>query len=291
MTNTKFRKRALLSSVAMLLVALVALGSATFAWYQAQLSVSASGMTFTTNAASGLEIVSASSAAGNHAKTATDAQLLAATWGTTTTFDQEDATLQPASLDPTANSGAGAFYMTTSEGPATSTMATGADISDSTDYVEETVYFKIGAGSTNTGDVVLTGATFTANATVMASATRIVVYKFDGTIAAEFAPTGNEHASYLTSTAKVEATHTDPQDDSSPLTGGKVVKAGGDLGTGNYITLGSITQTADDAYGAKVRVYLDGFDSTVYSNNATSIGGTNDILNGINVSFKMINMA
>ena len=30
MTNTKFRKRALLSSVAMLLVALVALGSATF---------------------------------------------------------------------------------------------------------------------------------------------------------------------------------------------------------------------------------------------------------------------
>ena len=33
MTNTKFRKRALLSSVAMLLVALVALGSATFAWF------------------------------------------------------------------------------------------------------------------------------------------------------------------------------------------------------------------------------------------------------------------
>lgn len=35
MTNTKFRKRALLSSVAMLLVALVALGSATFAWFEA----------------------------------------------------------------------------------------------------------------------------------------------------------------------------------------------------------------------------------------------------------------
>lgn len=33
MTNTKFRKRVLLSSVAMLLVALVALGSATFAWF------------------------------------------------------------------------------------------------------------------------------------------------------------------------------------------------------------------------------------------------------------------
>lgn len=33
MTNTKFRKRMLISSVAMLLVALVALGSATFAWF------------------------------------------------------------------------------------------------------------------------------------------------------------------------------------------------------------------------------------------------------------------
>ena len=41
MTNTKFRKRALLSSVAMLLVALVALGSATFAWFNTQNSAAA----------------------------------------------------------------------------------------------------------------------------------------------------------------------------------------------------------------------------------------------------------
>lgn len=41
MTNTKFRKRALLSSVAMLLVAIVALGSATFAWFNTQNSAQA----------------------------------------------------------------------------------------------------------------------------------------------------------------------------------------------------------------------------------------------------------
>ena len=44
MTNTKFRKRMLLSSVAMLLVALVALGSATFAWFSQNSKATASGI-------------------------------------------------------------------------------------------------------------------------------------------------------------------------------------------------------------------------------------------------------
>lgn len=48
MTNTKFRKRALLSSVAMLLVALVALGSATFAWFNTQNSAQAQSVKATT---------------------------------------------------------------------------------------------------------------------------------------------------------------------------------------------------------------------------------------------------
>ena len=56
MKNTKFRKRALLSSVAMLLVALVALGSATFAWFVANPTVSADGLQMTVVAAPGLKI-------------------------------------------------------------------------------------------------------------------------------------------------------------------------------------------------------------------------------------------
>ena len=44
MTNTKFRRRALLSSVAMLLVALVALGSATFAWFSQNSKATAEGI-------------------------------------------------------------------------------------------------------------------------------------------------------------------------------------------------------------------------------------------------------
>ena len=54
MTNTKFRKRALLSSVAMLLVALVALGSATFAWFSTTNSATASPMAAKTAAASNI---------------------------------------------------------------------------------------------------------------------------------------------------------------------------------------------------------------------------------------------
>ena len=56
MKNTKFRKRALLSSVAMLLVALVALGSATFAWFTSSTQATANGITVRTIKASELVI-------------------------------------------------------------------------------------------------------------------------------------------------------------------------------------------------------------------------------------------
>ncbi|MEE3492247.1 hypothetical protein [Ruminococcus sp.] len=57
MTNTKFRKRALLSSVAMLLVAILALGSATFAWFASNPNANAKGVNLKTNAGSGLVIL------------------------------------------------------------------------------------------------------------------------------------------------------------------------------------------------------------------------------------------
>ena len=56
MKNTTFRKKALLSSVAMLLVALVALGSATFAWFTANDTVNATGLAVKSSAADGLKI-------------------------------------------------------------------------------------------------------------------------------------------------------------------------------------------------------------------------------------------
>lgn len=56
MTNTKFRKRALISSVAMLLVAIVALGSATFAWFNTQNSATAQTITAQTTKGSDITL-------------------------------------------------------------------------------------------------------------------------------------------------------------------------------------------------------------------------------------------
>jgi hypothetical protein len=66
MTNTKFRKRALLSSVAMLLVALVALGSATFAWFVKDPTADAKGLTAKAQSSTGLQIRSESSTKFSH---------------------------------------------------------------------------------------------------------------------------------------------------------------------------------------------------------------------------------
>lgn len=82
MTNTKFRKRALLSSVAMLLVALVALGSATFAWFSTTNNATASSMTAKTNKASNILL--------NELKT--DESALAHDWAQTLTFTQATST-------------------------------------------------------------------------------------------------------------------------------------------------------------------------------------------------------
>lgn len=74
MTNTKFRKRMLLSSVAMLLVALVALGSATFAWFTSSTTATASGINVQTVQASDLQISKSDFTWGtsvNYATTAT----------------------------------------------------------------------------------------------------------------------------------------------------------------------------------------------------------------------------
>lgn len=116
MTNTKFRKRALLSSVAMLLVALIALGSATFAWFVANPIVSATGLTMTTTAAPGLQVLSKS------------ASLKQDDWGYQTTLYPQDLDLQPASpyLSGTYTDRAIAFGKIKAAGAGAHTMTTDA---------------------------------------------------------------------------------------------------------------------------------------------------------------------
>ena len=90
MKNTKSRKKMLLSSVAMLLVALVALGSATYAWFTINRTVEAKTMTVKAATADGLQITIDNGA--NWARTKTFSA-----FGTPT-----DSTLAPISFQYTA---------------------------------------------------------------------------------------------------------------------------------------------------------------------------------------------
>lgn len=89
MKNTKSRKKILLSSIAMLLVALVALGSATYAWFTVNKTVTAGTMQITAAAPSGLQITADGT-----------------TWGTTVSYAANDVeTLYPVSLAKDASTG------------------------------------------------------------------------------------------------------------------------------------------------------------------------------------------
>ena len=63
--KTSSRRRVLISSVAMLLVAMLALGTATFAWFTSSTSATASGITVRTSKTSSLEISDSTRAYGN----------------------------------------------------------------------------------------------------------------------------------------------------------------------------------------------------------------------------------
>src|SRR5574344_906314 len=58
-TQSSFRKKALLSSTAMLLVAMLALGAATYAWFTNNPMASATGLTLKATSANGLVIQTA----------------------------------------------------------------------------------------------------------------------------------------------------------------------------------------------------------------------------------------
>ena len=117
----KSRKKILLSSIAMLLVALVALGSATFAWFSVSKTVTADGMQVQAIAAAGLEIsnTSATSAFGttkSFGQSSNPVQLKPVSWdGVTTNGFIPDGNVA-------ANGGAytGAFKSAGSMAPATS---------------------------------------------------------------------------------------------------------------------------------------------------------------------------
>lgn len=285
MKNTTFRKKALLSSVAMLLVALVALGSATFAWFAANPNATASGLDLKTTASQGLVIKTDTDATWSH-----DAKLYK---DINTIFDltpvsQDQAT--PANfwtVDAAASdkSAAGANAMT---------PASVGDYDTPGAVYSEKVYFRLSDGSAkfkaeDNMDVFLKNITITkATDATMENCIRVAITNKSGALLGTWAistagsgyaildeegqDTGDKAPEVITTAAKT------PSSFNPPLavhgTTSTAVCAGEDL----------TADGKDEDNFVTVYVYLDGQDYGCYSDAVGTVNAA-QIIDGIQLDF------
>lgn len=139
MKNT-FRKSTLISSVALLLVAIVALGGATFAWFSSNDTTSAEGIQLTAAAASGLYIVESNSDTlpGTSAK-----------WGSTVDFGITKDKMAPASSSFSSLTNPSFVTTVTDQADGSYNGATINNAVAGTDYIVKHIWVK-GDGDTAT---------------------------------------------------------------------------------------------------------------------------------------------
>ncbi|MBQ9680429.1 MAG: hypothetical protein IJV48_07100 [Ruminococcus sp.] len=264
MTNTKFRKRALLSSVAMLLVALVALGSATFAWFTANPNAEAHGISMKTTAAAGLVI-----------RTDTDT-----TWSHSAALNKDGATFNatPVSQDQSAPAN---FWTVI----ASAADAYGAKSGESmtagvagTDFYTEKIYCRLSDGSNadqnSSKKVYVKGVTITAaaNAT-MQNCMRVAIAGPNGLL-----------GTYALSTAGANGTLT-----TAGQTAGSFSPALAATATNLNVDTGLTALSATGSDLTKyitVYVYLDGQDSDCYSDKVGTVNAS-EIISGVQVDLTL----
>ena len=128
---TKSRKKMLLSSIAMLLVAILALSAATFAWFTVNKTVTAQGFNAKAASSIGLKVLSATEAASKAtgSQNAADVYSDKANYGYSTTIDTANtfSTMAPVSLNTTGTSPA-AYKTTAADAKASTAKATAEGI-------------------------------------------------------------------------------------------------------------------------------------------------------------------
>jgi len=276
MTNTKFRKRALLSSVAMLLVAMLALGSATFAWFTVSKTTNAQGLILKTTTSAG--IVCRSQTCENASKPFAKTTILNYD-STADATNPLGVTLSPASFLGTATSHVPNFASTTSDDPdisihgATNTISAVPVTSDSTTgsttniLFAEKVYLKSTSGNISgvTADV-----TWTTNASAdadIAAATYCAVVDDADNILFVKNSAGTAPAKHL-------------------IASSGTFTAGTSDSTAAYTTTSGALSGNVDATGSRyvwVVLFLDGEDANVYTTNVQ----VNTLFDAINVTFTM----
>ncbi len=247
MTNTKFRKRALLSSVAMLLVALVALGSATFAWFTSNPDAKANGLAITTTTSAGLVIDAQYDGNTEY----THAETLNVQPNTGTSPYAATVSLEPASLDlSTIGAAKGGYYKTVASLDDRFNADETKDVTSGAASYIENISAKLSGNATGTETLQLKSITTTAgsgtNNADLAAAVRIAVI-YDSKLVAVYAPSAKTNARYL------KATGTYAAETDGVLT---AFTTATDLGT--------VSTTAKDV---TIEVYLDGEDAATFTDN------------------------
>ncbi|MBQ7964878.1 MAG: hypothetical protein IJ331_02215 [Ruminococcus sp.] len=267
MKNTTFRKKALLSSVAMLLVALVALGSATFAWFTQNPTVNANGLSLKATAAAGLQILSDSEKTLGEVFDV-ETTLNASALNTTDPDGVELGT--PVSIDCDVTSAV--TFRTTSAALETNYAAAEDEdgnltISDASADYSETLWLRSSVDSdeiitVKSATVTFTQATGTAAATKLYNAIRVTLVDEDGVIIGTWSPDGIANK-YLTATSVSDKDYT------------KAYK------TGVKADMNMSVGYSDNSF-VTMLVWLDGEDDVCHTSNVENL---KDLVSSINVKF------
>lgn len=270
------RRRVLISSMAMLLVALVALSTATFAWFTSNPNATASGLQLKATASKGLVI-----------QTATHGVVDSNFWGHTDYLNCNDTgtaskttsvELAPVSFDLKNDAGKaelGTAYTVEAEADnswvAKSTGVVSVAGADS--YYSENIACKLTGvtETTATSDIYLTSMAITTTSAVQKTAIRVAL-EYNGTLIGVYAPAATTN-NYLEAPANyVDGT----------TTYANFTKTGNDFGTAVANTkLGTVGTTGNDV--VTVTVYLDGEDANCDSSKIAA----SDIVSAITVNLKV----
>ena len=287
MTNTKFRKRALLSSVAMLLVALVALGSATFAWFSADPNAHTKGLSLKATASTGLLIQSDTEKSYIQTNSSTmtgdywshTAVLNAATYSSASGFATGDTVaIGAASQDASSGTGKGIYRVdAASDGASAADNSKAVTEAGNGDRYEEKLYLKVTGAESASVKLQRVAAT-TVGSTSLAQAIRVAVLKSNGEVLGIFKPAGSRDNYYLTQTA---STYNTSGVKSSATYSGIAFSTT----TDSALSIGTVGNNGSDY--VTVRVYLDGEDQDVYSLNIAQ-ADLSSIISDIKIDFAIV---
>ena len=275
---TKFRRRALLASVAMMLVAMLALGTATFAWFSTNPTANSTGIKMSTTTSTGLLAKAASDTSGFSHNTGLNGKDATATFSVQpvsfifgaaiTNYYTATATLDGNYAALPATITEGSFdQSTTVAGDALTAGAT-----NSNNIYQERIYLKTNNGAT--GTVTSVNVTMTVTDNALAHAARVTLLKNDGTVIGTWGRTTTAHAavannyiaaghaSFTTGDTKYTLTAS-----GTALTGQSIAVSGSE--TANFVT---------------VLVWLDGMDAEVYTSQATNAA---ELLSSISIDFSL----